>query len=276
VKQDLPIGVFDSGVGGLTVVRQLQRILPCETLIYLGDTARVPYGTKNEETIIRFSCEDANFLVEKKVKAIVVACNTATSVALPTLQKKFDIPIFGVVIPGAEAGVTKTQTNRIGVIATAATIRSKAYTLAIKEKLSTAKIFPLECPLLVPLVEEGWLANKITLAVLKKYLSKLVKKDIDTLILGCTHYPLLANSIKNVLRELTSQKINIVDSAETCARYVKEKLSSLDLLCTEQNTEQPKLKLFVTDTPKNFNKISKLFLKRSDLLARQIQLKPLL
>ena len=154
-KRNLPIGIFDSGIGGLTVVRQIHRVLPREDLIYLGDTARVPYGIKSPNTVVRFACEDTQFLVQQNVKAVVVACNTASAWALPTLERQFDIPIFGVILPGVQAALNRTRTHRIGVIGTATTIRSQAYSRTILARDNRAKVFARACPLLVPLVEEG-------------------------------------------------------------------------------------------------------------------------
>src|ERR1043166_7690656 len=187
----LPIGIFDSGIGGLTVVRQVHRVLPREDLVYLGDTARVPYGTKSPATVVRFACEDTQFLVQKNGKAVVVACNTVSAWALPTLERKFSVPIFGVIIPGAEAALKRSRNRRIGVIGTSTTIRSQAYSRAILARDDSANVFACACPLLVPLVEEGWINNKITQAVLRAYLSPMLRRRVDTLVLGCTHYPLL-------------------------------------------------------------------------------------
>jgi glutamate racemase len=250
-----PIGIFDSGIGGLTVVREMHRTLPHEDLVYLGDTARVPYGTKSPETVTRFACEDAQFLVRKRVKAIVVACNTASAWALTTLQKKFKVPVFGVIQPGARVALEKTRSQRIGVIATAATIRSRAYQVAIAEYAEHAKVFARPCPLLVPLVEEGWLAHRVTHLVLKEYLQPLLREKIDTLILGCTHYPLL----KNALRRTVGRQVALVDSAECCARFVGEHLAQTRLLnpqCERKGHIHP----YVTDDTAHFEKMADRFL----------------
>src|ERR1041385_3867144 len=176
MSPDLPIGIFDSGVGGLTVARQLHRLLPAEDLIYLGDTARVPYGTKSPSTVVRFACEDTQFLLQQNVKAVVVACNTASAWALPMLERRFNIPIFGVIVPGARAALEKTRNRRIGVIATSTTIRSQAYSKAILARCDTAQVFTRACPLLVPLVEEAWTNHKVTDAVLRQYLAPLLRR----------------------------------------------------------------------------------------------------
>ena len=226
VDPQLPIGIFDSGIGGLTVVRRIHRVLPREDLIYLGDTARVPYGTKSPGTVIRFACEDTRFLVRQKVKAVVVACNTVSAWALPTLARRFSLPIFGVILPGAEAAVGKTRTGRIGVIGTATTVRSQAYARAILARFDRARVFSRACPLLVPLVEEGWTHHEVTRSILRTYLSPLLRRGIDTLVLGCTHYPLL----KTAIREVAGPGVALVDSAESCARFLADKLRGANLL----------------------------------------------
>src|SRR2546428_609018 len=169
-NSELPIGIFDSGIGGLTVVRQIHRVLPHEDLVYLGDTARVPYGTKSPGTVVRFACEDTQFLIQQNVKAVVVACNTVSAWALPTLERKFSVPFFGVIIPGAQAALKRSRNRRIGVIGTTTTVRSQAYSRAILARDDSARVFARACPLLVPLVEEGWTNNKITQAILRAYL----------------------------------------------------------------------------------------------------------
>lgn len=265
----LPIGIFDSGIGGLTVVRQIHRRLPNENLIYLGDTARVPYGTKSPATVVRFACEDTQFLLQQNVKAVVVACNTASAWALPTLQQKFDLPIFGVIIPGACAALEKTKTQRIGIIGTSATIRSQAYSKAILARCDTAQVFAHACPLLVPLVEEAWNDHPVTLRVLREYLRPLLRHRIDTLVLGCTHYPLL----KAAIRKVTHEKIALIDSAESCALYVKERLAALKLLSTNRKhrgTIQP----FVTDEVERFDELAARFLDQKTEPAWKIELMP--
>ena len=252
---ELPIGVFDSGIGGLTVVRQLRKVLPGEDIVYLGDTARVPYGTKAPSTVVRFSCEDTQFLLQQNVKAVVVACNTASAWALPTLEKKFRVPIFGVILPGVRAALEKSRTGRIGVIGTGATIRSKSYSNGLLARNDAVKVFARACPLLVPLVEEGWMRHPVTLLVLKEYLAPLRRHRIDTLILGCTHYPLL----KPAIREVVGPGVALVDSAESCARYVKERLEHLQLLSRSRRRAgiiQP----FVTDETDRFSHMARRFL----------------
>jgi glutamate racemase len=268
-RTELPIGIFDSGIGGLTVVRQIHRALPNEDVIYLGDTARVPYGTKSPSTVVRFACEDTQFLLQQNVKAIVVACNTVSAWALPTLEKRFDVPVFGVIIPGACAAIEKTRNERIGVIGTSATVRSQAYSKAILARCDTANVFMKACPLLVPLVEEGWTDHDVTIRVLKEYLRPLLKERIDTLVLGCTHYPLL----KPALRKVLGDRVSLVDSADSCARYVKERLTALKLLRTNKRrtgTIQP----FVTDEVERFDELAGRFLGQKTEPAWKIDLLP--
>jgi glutamate racemase len=253
--RDLPIGVFDSGVGGLTVVRQIHRALPREDLVYLGDTARVPYGTKSPSTVIRFAREDTEFLLSRKVKAVVVACNTASAWALPTLERAFPLPIFGVIQPGAEAALGITRSGRIGVIGTRATIRSQAYPKAIHALNRRAKVFGEPCPLLVPLVEEGWFEHPVTRTVIEGYLAPLLRRRIDTLVLACTHYPLLKPAIQRVV----GRDVTLVDSAETCAQYVRERLGQLGLLCGSRR-RLGKIHPFVTDEPDRFGAAAARFL----------------
>ena len=255
MNAELPIGIFDSGMGGLTVVRQINRVLPREDLIYLGDTARVPYGTKSPSTVVRFACEDTLFLVQQHVKAVVVACNTASAWALPTLERKFKVPIFGVILPGAQAALKRTRNGRIGVIGTATTIRSQAYGRAILARDGSARVVARACPLLVPLVEEGWTNHEVTRTVLATYLEPLLRRGIDTLVLGCTHYPLL----KHAIRRIAGKAVALVDSAESCALFLSERLDAAKLLACNRRRKgviQP----FVTDEAERFSELSKRFL----------------
>lgn len=250
-----PLGIFDSGLGGLTVVRAFHRVLPQEDIIYLGDTARVPYGTKSPETVIRFACEDAQFLERQKVKCIVVACNTASAWALNALEDQFQAPVFGVIQPGARAAVEKTRNRRVGVIATAATIRSRAYQVAIAELNPKVKVYAKACPLLVPLIEEGWTTHRITAEVLRVYLAPLLRENIDTLILGCTHYPLL----KNLIRRVAGPRVVLVDSAESCAELVSRRLAEDGWL--HVNRHHPgRIYPYVTDAPEQFEAMADRFL----------------
>jgi glutamate racemase len=247
-----PIGVFDSGVGGLTVFREIARLLPNEPLIYLGDSARVPYGTKSAETVRRYSREAADYLLRRKIKMLVIACNTATAAALPDLQAMLSIPVIGVVNPGAEAAVNATRSGRIGVIATEGTVKSHAYTRAIHQLRADAEVFESACPLFVPLAEEGWSNTRVAREVAEVYLAPLLDSDIDTLVLGCTHYPLLRGTIEQV----AGPNVVIVDSAETTARKVAEQVKG-------NASKVPGEHLFlVTDAEERFQKIAGEFLEQ--------------
>jgi glutamate racemase len=238
-------------MGGLTVARQIHRLMPREDLVYLGDTARVPYGTKSPGTVTRFACEDARFLLRQNVKAIVVACNTVSAWALPALEREFSVPIFGVILPGARAALEHTRNHLIGVIGTNATIRSQAYSSAIQARDDDAQVFARACPLLVPLVEEGWVNHRVTQLVLQEYLQPLLKKRIDTLVLGCTHYPLL----KKAIRKVVGPKVALVDSAEICASYVQERLAHLKLL-QRRRRRNGIIQPFVTDEVEKFDQLA--------------------
>jgi len=262
-----PIGIFDSGIGGLTVVQELHKVLPYEDMIYLGDTARVPYGTKSPETVVRFACEDTQFLIERRVKAVVVACNTASAWALPVLEQRFQIPVFGVIIPGARAALARSKNLRIGVIGTNATIKSQAYNREILARNDQAQIFVRPCPLLVPLVEEGWTSHSVTLSVIHEYLEPMLRRNIDTLVLGCTHYPLL----KKLIRSVAGKNVTLVDSAETCARYVLERLGHLKLLRGPRKNEG-KIYPCVTDDTERFEELAAKFLKGNLEPAVRVQL----
>lgn len=259
------IGIFDSGLGGLTVVKEIMNLLPNEQIFYLGDTARMPYGTKTKETIIRFSKENTAFLLKKNVKIIVVACNTASALALKEIKKTFDIDIIGVIEAGARAAVEMTKNKRIGIIGTKATILSGAYIAGIKKYDSKCNVFGQSAPLLVPLVEEGWLTNKETESILRNYLESFKTKKIDTLVLGCTHYPLLKPLIKKIL-----PKVTIIDSAMEMAKTVRAILEARDM--TAQRNNRSKSEFFVTDTPDTFNKVGKMFLKKNMVMAKRVVL----
>jgi glutamate racemase len=251
-----PLGFFDSGVGGLTVVRAVQELLPAENILYLGDTARLPYGSKSPETIRQFADEDVRFLIARGVKAIVVACNTATAHALPSLHEKYRIPILGVIEPGVEAALSCPDAQRIGIIATRGTIRSHAYQHALALRKTGLLIHGQATPLLVPLIEENWIDHPATRQVLKTYLDPLVEKGIDTLMLACTHYPLLIP----VLKELLPPGLRLVDSATTCAEHLKKDLTRLGLLETE--TRDGTLEIHLTDLSEEFESLARQFLKK--------------
>lgn len=244
-KRDLPIGVFDSGIGGLTVAKALIERMPNESIIYFGDTARVPYGTKSKETITRFTHEIIRYLTKQQIKMIVVACNTVCSSSLEDVRDDYDVPILGVIEPGAKAAVASTKNNRIGVIGTQRTIESKAYIDAIKRLKANTDVFSLPCPLFVPLAEEGWLDNEVTYATARQYLEPLQEKDIDTLVLGCTHYPLL----KKVIGEVMGKGVTLVDSADETAIEVEKILHRMSLSTTQND---PSYNFYVSDAPEKF------------------------
>ncbi|MEG1290842.1 MAG: glutamate racemase [Lachnospiraceae bacterium] len=224
-KKYAPIGVFDSGVGGLTVAREIMRQLPMESMIYFGDTARVPYGNKSKETIVRYSRQIMHFLESKGVKAIVVACNTASAFALEELQPELEIPMIGVVKSGAKVAAQTTKIGKIGVIGTEGTIGSQIYTKMIRETNPQAEVLGKACPLFVPLVEEGWLKDSITMEVAKRYLTSFRESNIDTLILGCTHYPLL----RAIIGEVMGQQVTLVNPAYETAHGLKQLLEQYEL-----------------------------------------------
>lgn len=258
-----PIGIFDSGIGGLTVVNEVEKLLPREDIIYFGDTARVPYGTKSKETVTKFSVENVEFLMKHDVKLVVVACNTASSLSLNFLKRCFRVPIIGVIEPGAKGAVSSTRNNRIGVIGTHATISSGAYNKAIRKISPRISVFSQHCPLFVPLVEEGWLNGDITKDVASAYLKPLKKKNIDTLILGCTHYPLL----KDVIKMVMGNGVLLVDSAKEVAREAKDILDANGLLNASRKNRS--YKFFVSDEPGRFIKMGERFLKRRIDCAKQ-------
>ncbi|MCA9674937.1 MAG: glutamate racemase [Kofleriaceae bacterium] len=242
-----PIGVFDSGVGGLTVVRAVRRALPGEDVVYLGDTARVPYGSKSPRTVERYSLACQRFLLDRDVKLVLIACNTASATALPALREASPVPVIGAVEPGADSALAATRNKRIGVIGTLATVRSGAYEAAIAARDPSATVTALACPLLVPLAEEGWVDDEIALAVARRYLSTLLARDpaIDTLVLGCTHYPLLAGVLERAARELAGRPVTIVDSASAMAEWARR---ALDARHENRRGAPGTLACFATDT----------------------------
>ncbi|MFW9603946.1 MAG: glutamate racemase [Trichlorobacter sp.] len=248
------IGIFDSGVGGLTVLRELMKVLPQEDTIYFGDTARVPYGTKSPDTVIRYAREIATFLTRRDIKLLVVACNTASAVALPALQEQLSIPVVGVIEPGATRAVEATRSGKIGVIGTSGTIRSSAYTRAIKRLNPEVEVLATPCPIFVPLAEEGWVDNDIAYRTAELYLHDLQEAGVDTLVLGCTHYPLL----KKVIGTIMGPDVVLVDSAEETARTVAAILAEQDML--RPVTESGNHHYFVTDVPAGFIRVGNRFL----------------
>lgn len=235
------IGVFDSGVGGLTVAREIIRNLPAENVIYFGDTARVPYGSKSKDTVLRYSRQIVRFLLSKKVKAIVVACNTASALALEEMREEIPVPIIGVVKPGARMAVSMTKTKSIGIIGTDATVKSRIYSSYIRELDPEVRVVEKACPLFCPLVEEGLLEDRVTEDMVERYLSELKPYGIDALVLGCTHYPLLTNPIKRFMGD----EVTLVNPAFETARSLREMLDEKGLLA--DNTVEPNYEFYVSD-----------------------------
>lgn len=248
---DNPIGIFDSGIGGLTVTKEILKHLPKESIIYLGDTARVPYGTRSKEVITQFSKELTNFLLKKNIKALVVACNTISAVALNEIEKLSPVPVIGVIKPAVKLAVELTKNKRIGVIGTVGTIQSKEYEIEIKLLDPQIEVISVGCPLFVPLAEEG-INGEATKLIAEDYLDEIVKADVDTLVLGCTHYPLLLETIS----EAVGKKVTLVDSAKPTAEELKKILKERDLLSKSKN---PKLKFFVTDAPERVFQVASRF-----------------
>ncbi len=247
MDRNAPIGVFDSGVGGLTVAREIMRQMPMERLVYFGDTARVPYGTKSQDTVIRYSRQIIRFLRTKEVKAIVIACNTATACALETVEQDLDIPIIGVIHAGAKAAVEATKNGKIGIIGTEATIRSGVYTELMKQMNPDIEVTGKPCPLFVPLVEEGLIHDSVTDEIAGRYLAALKEKYIDTLVMGCTHYPLL----RSTLGRLMGEDVTLINPAYETARELRGLLKEKGLDCSETG-EGEKYQFYVSDMAERF------------------------
>ena len=265
-KKHAPVGDFDSGVGGLTVAREIMRQLPGENVVYFGDTARVPYGSKSKNNIIRYSRQIIRFLRTKDVKAIVIACNTASALALETVQQETDIPVIGVIEPGARAAVRETRNGCIGVAGTEATIRSETYTKVIKRLRPDAQVIGKACPLFVPLVEEGFAKHHITEEVIDIYLSQMKETDIDTMILGCTHYPLLRSRIIRYFGE----KVHIVNPAYETAMDLKAVLEEKGLLNDSEKTGE--YSFYVSDAAEKFTEFAGSILPYDVAATRQINI----
>ncbi len=251
---DSPIGVFDSGIGGLTVLKEIIRQLPYEDTVYLGDTARVPYGTKSKETVIRYSLENSAFLLAQGVKLIVAACNTASAYAVGELSDRLNIPVTGVIEPGARAALGASPSGRIGVIGTEGTIGSHAYSRIIKAIRPGASVFEKACPLFVPIVEEGFLEEEATELIVERYLGDLRDHDIDTLVLGCTHYPLLSGPISRAM----GPGVRLIDSASATAKVVREVLLAQGLEA-KKDRGSASHRFFVTDSPGRFQRVGRIF-----------------
>ena len=250
-----PIGIFDSGLGGLTVLQEIRRLLPNEEIIYFGDTARVPYGDKSSETILRYAHENANFLLSHDIKMLVVACNTASAYALESLEEVISIPVLGVIDPGVEGACKNTQNRQIAILATTATIRSGVYQEKLSSQMPESELYPIACPLLVPLVEEGLISSPITTEVIEGYLEPIRESDVDTILLGCTHYPLL----RDVIQSVVGEGVSIVDSASTCAEHVTARLKSEGL--ESGRLGEGEVKYFASDNLETFLERSQAFLR---------------
>jgi glutamate racemase len=253
-----PIGVFDSGVGGLTVFHALERALPRERLVYLGDTARVPYGGRSAETVVRYTLEAARFMLRQQVKMVVVACNTASSVALEAMERETQLPVIGVIVPGAEHAVRASATGPIGVIGTRATIGSGAYKRAIQQLRPQTEVLSQACPLFVPLAEEGWTEGEITRQIAESYLAPFKQAQVDTLVLGCTHYPLL----RGVIGQVMGPGVQLVDSAEAVALEAVRRLRDSPGLVGPVGDGKVEHHFYVTDAPETFQVVAERFLGR--------------
>jgi len=262
-----PIGIFDSGVGGLTVFRAMERELPRERLVYLGDTARVPYGSKSVDTVVRYSLEATRFLLRQQVKLVVVACNSASSVAIDRVEQEAGLPVLGVIEPGARRGAERSRSGRIGIIGTRATVGSGAYERAVRRINPSAQVISRACPLFVPLAEEGWTDDEVARAIAERYLEPFRRAEVDTLVLGCTHYPLL----HDVIAQVMGSGVDLVDSAESIAGQVRERLRDDPSLAGAGSGVDPH-RFYVTDAPEPFQAVAERFLGRPIQNLEQVRI----
>src|ERR1035437_64320 len=269
MEKEKPIGVFDSGIGGLTVVKRIISYLPCEDIVYFGDTARVPYGSKSNDTVIEYGLQDAKFLMHKNIKALVVACNTVSSIALNHLKNNFDIPIIGMIEPGAKMASRESKNKKIGVIGTRSTISNQAYSKRIKKMDPSILVFERSCPLFVPLAEEGWTKHKATYEIAEEYLHEFIKIGVDTLVLGCTHYPILAD----VIQDVVGKEVILIDSGIAAAESVKEELDRYNLHTNKFS--QGNQSFYVSDIPLKFKELAELFLGKSISEVNKIEIESL-
>lgn len=274
-QRDLPIGIFDSGVGGLTVYRALHAALPNERFVYLGDTARIPYGTKSLATVERYAVENSRFLDAHGIKILVVACNTASALALPAIRNGVGVDVIGVIEPGANSAVSASACGRIGVIATEATVQSKAYSKAIARLDRSMKVIETACPLFVSLAEEGWADSSEARSIASSYLEKINGSDIDTLVLGCTHYPIL----RKVIKETVGENVRLIDSGEATALYVATLLETKDLARHSGEEQDSERKLcddldhfYVTDAAARFARVAEMFLGSAPSVLEAIEI----
>ena len=268
IDRDAPVGVFDSGVGGLTVAREIMRNLPSEKIVYFGDTARVPYGSKSKETVIRYSRQIIRFLQEQQVKAIVVACNTASAFALDTVRDEFDIPIIGVIESGAKVAAARTRNTRVGIIGTVGTVGSGIQAQYLKKLDPGITVFGKACPLFVPLVEEGWLHDPVTVEVASRYLKELQDKDVDTLILGCTHYPLIRSTIRQVMGE----EVCLVNPAYETALELGKLLEEQGLSSTGTEQKEFPYRFYVSDLADEFKEFANSILPYDVEMTKKIDI----
>lgn len=270
INRSNSVGVFDSGIGGLTVVKQINSFLPNEGIVYFGDTARVPYGSKSNSTVVEYSLQNARFLISKNVKIIVAACNTASSVALEILRENYDVPIIGMIKPGAKMAAANTKNGRIGIIGTNATIRNNAYSKELHLLDKNLEIIEKECPLFVPLAEEGWIDHKATYAIAEEYLAELRESGIDTLILGCTHYPILASVIQKVIGD----SVKLIDSGTAASLIVEEYLEGRNL--RNHSAVPGNNEYYVSDLPVKFKGVAQRFLGKKITDVTKIDIENLL
>ena len=268
IDRDAPVGVFDSGAGGLTVAREIMRNLPSEKIVYFGDTARVPYGSKSKETVIRYSRQIIRFLQEQQVKAIVVACNTASAFALDTVRDEFDIPIIGVIESGAKVAAARTRNKRVGIIGTVGTVGSGIHAQYLKKLDPGITVFGKACPLFVPLVEEGWLHDPVTVEVASRYLKELQDKDVDTLILGCTHYPLIRSTIRQVMGE----EVCLVNPAYETALELGKLLEEQGLSSTGTEQKEFPYRFYVSDLADEFKEFANSILPYDVEMTKKIDI----
>jgi glutamate racemase len=269
-SRNAPLGVFDSGLGGLTVVRALREKLPAESIVYLGDTARVPYGTRSKDTVIKYALGCSRILIGRGVKAIVVACNTVSAVALDILRVELDLPVLGVIEPGARAAAAAAGGDVIGVLGTAGTIASGAYPRAVAAASTRAEVIGQAAPLLVPLVEEGWVDGDVPRLAVRRYLEPILARGARVIVLGCTHYPLLRATIEREAEAIAGRAVRVVDSAHATAEDVGGFLEDRHLLA--DGAERGDLELLVTDLPKTFSEVASRFLGEAVPRVRQIDL----
>lgn len=265
-----PIGIFDSGIGGLTVVKKIFENLPNENIIYFGDTARVPYGSKSNQTVVEYSIQNTKFLLKKNVKMVVVACNTASSVALDVLRNEFNVPIIGMIEPGSKTALNMTKNNHIGVIGTNATINNKAYSHRLKKLNNKIKVYESACPLFVPLAEEGWTNHKAAQLIANEYLKKFKEHEIDTLILGCTHYPIL----NDIIQKSVGKKVKLIDSGTSAAIEVNNLLEALDL--RNDSKRKGNHQFYVSDVPRKFQEVAERFLGKKISHIEKVDLEELI